>query len=190
MVAGNCPELDDILELRDSTNNAYAQFCLHILPGAVSAGKKKWVEKTAIHKISALCNPVEEAFALLELENNWAVWKEMAEWKLANMDKRIEDMPQHYEEPRWTVPRRRGELAPVELLEGWRKEGHDEYMRLFAMVKEDRNSEIGKSWESEFLKERKGRDEDNRGQKRDAVVARLTDYDIADMLDYNAYEQV
>lgn len=75
--------------------------------------------------------------------------------------------------PKWTV-RKKGEGMGC-MVEGWKKEGHEEFAKLHQLVLEDRSSEHGKAFEQRFLQHQKEVDErqmEKRGQKRKAAQQR------------------
>lgn len=174
--AGGATKLADILKLRSDETGAYKKFCERILRGSVSVSiKKDWLEKTALRKLSDVAHVVEESWALLELENNWEVWEEIAKWRsnLPENDNTPVSKMVATKQPKWTVRQSRQSLpdGKVEtMIEGWRPEGHNEFLKIIGRVTADRNSEVGKQFEIEFLeaqKERlKGREQNKRKRRK------------------------
>ncbi len=142
------------MALREDRNGAYQQFCASILAGAMGMNPKKWLRATATRLVSDVCNSVEETFVLLELENNWEVWKEIAEWLDENPGMTERDMGKPKNQPIYTTrPNPNsggGNNNNTRLVEGWSVAGHDRYAELHAKVLEDRRTERGKTFESEF----------------------------------------
>ncbi len=160
-------ELDDILEVRKDEKGAYTKFCADILPGAVTRPRNNWLARTAVEGVSGACNTVEEAFALLELENNWNVWREIADWKAANPGKKEMEMGKPETKPKWTVRQDADSQVKHELVEGWRKEGHTRFCELHKLVKHDRESRGGQEFELAFTIKQKTECETARmGRKR------------------------
>ena len=175
-------ELKDIMDLRKDTKGAYTRFCEDILPGANTHRKRDWLMRTASVKVSTVSNTVEEAWALLELSNNWLVWLEIANWKKENPDKQEKEMGKTTNQPKWT-----NDAKQNDTVEGWRKEGHSEFLRLHNLVREDRASDHGERFEAEFAKKqhaeweavRMGR---NKRKTREAEEAAPVDSGQVDLL--------
>ena len=151
--------LEDILALRANRNGAYKRFCSSILAGAMGMNPRKWLRATATRSVTDVCNSVEETFVLLELENNWAVWKEIAEWLDDNPGMTEKDMGKPKNHPIYTTrpdPNSGGNNNNTRLVEGWSVAGHNRYAELHAKVLEDRGTERGKNFESMF-KQSQGR---------------------------------
>ena len=94
---------------------------------------------------------MEEAFALLELENNWEVWREIAQWLEDNDGKTEKDMGERTNQPKYTT---KGDPADGRkssiLVDGWQLAGHERFAQLHAMVVADRDSSSGKQFEQDF----------------------------------------
>ena len=146
------PALADILEMRANKNGAYNVFCGTLLAGAVSMNQRKWLRATATQPVSQVSNSVEEAFALLELENNWDVWEEIAQWLDDNPGKTEKDMEKHENQPKYTTKADQTGTAGgnIALVEGWQLAGHNRFAELHARVVEDRRSRVGMEFESQF----------------------------------------
>ncbi len=143
------PTLDDILELRRNKNGAYEKFCAFILPGAVTVKSKSWEGETGYNAVSKLANSVEEAFALLELKNNWEVWTEIAVWLDENVGKKLEDMEGTASKPIYTHRDKDRDSGKV-MVEGWLPEGHQWFKDWHDKVVADRSSQVGKAFEEVF----------------------------------------
>jgi hypothetical protein len=97
------PDLSNLLELRKNTNTkAMDFFCEHILP--LVMGRAYRDVQTGMKTVTDVVNPSDEALALLLLENNWKVWKEMG--SQAHLEKK--DRPKPKEVARYTLRNQQG----------------------------------------------------------------------------------
>jgi hypothetical protein len=108
----NAGFIHDLLELRKNTNKATDFFCEHILP--LVMGRAYRDVQTGMKTVTDVVNPSDEALALLLMENNWKVWKEMG--SQAHLEKK--DRPKPKEVERYTLrnqqggSKKRGGLVP------------------------------------------------------------------------------
>ncbi len=113
-------------------------FCNSVLECV--AGKKEWKQQKTKRRVSESCVSVsDEAFAMLLLVNSWDKFEYMAENPA--IDERTE-VP----ETRYTEKKGRNRK-----MQGWSSEGIDNFNKLCLFVIEDRKSEAGQLFESEFL---------------------------------------
>ena len=151
MLLKEMPELDDIMCLRNGGMNeldenhltkkvAYFFFIEHLLECV--AGKKEWKKDKWSCKISNVVSVSDEAFALLLLSNSWEVFKEYAVVKASQEMSGTKLVAK----PKYTSKR-----GGSRRFEGWTRAGIAEYNTLCQRIVQDRNSDMGEQFESEFL---------------------------------------
>ena len=134
----NFPSLENILDLRKDTNDAYSKFfCLHFLKPMVT--DKIWKERCHSNVLSDedFVTITDESFALLVLENNWDFW--VAKGK--DDEATAEDNP-----PKYT-----NEAKSSGKGKGWNDEGKIRLNELIKMVKKDRAASHATKFEEVFL---------------------------------------
>lgn len=121
------PTMDDILEMRKNTNNAYELFCERLLSHIV--GKVDWKTKGSTEMISTIATVSDEAFAILTLESNYSLWKEDVLGVTGGGTKAVSRYTQNG--------------AGTKKYQGWTDEGLRRFNVLAAMVHADRVHDNG-----------------------------------------------
>lgn len=144
------PQLSEFQELRGN-GEVFKIFCDRILPCVV--GKNNWKQRCSIEKVSEIASPSDEAIALLLMENSWRRWRDL--YKNDCRTHGVETPTLYTSEAKV-----RGAYA------GWSDQGKRRYNGLYRKVLEDRNSQVGKMMEEQYLEYRQEMDQGRRKRKR------------------------
>jgi hypothetical protein len=134
-------KIKTILEMRRGRNAAvYYDFIDHFV--SLVVGKRYYNLIHYKQRISDYATPSDEALAILMFENNYARWEDMAK----RNDTRSSTVLPLYTNGGVSD----GEVASNQRYQGWSDEGLDRFNVLFRRVKEDRATDVGKRFETEF----------------------------------------
>ena len=158
------PALQDVLQLRENTNEAYVVFCEKILSQVV--GKAIWKEKSDTMKMSKVATVSDEAFALLILENSYELWDDLAQ----------HDGEAGYKSQLKTLYTKNG--AGTKKYQGWAPEGITRFRALVEEVKKDRATPNGKMFEREQRNQKAAKkgSKKNRQKEEEIVNQELENY--------------
>lgn len=151
--------MDDFLAMREN-KEVMGYFCDNFLSQVV--GRVQWRDGVTSVPVNKLATVMDEAFALLVLENIWEVWMTtpLEELKKAAVDangKRVV-WPSKYMS-NWQSAKR---------LEGWSTMGHKRMNELMVLVKQDQAK--NGDWDRAYLEEKKSKAEGGRRKRKASAM--------------------
>jgi hypothetical protein len=163
--------LQDMKELRKDVNESYS-FLLKVMVPCV-IGRTMWKKSAHLKKVSELSGWIDEAFALIVLENYWEKW-----WAIAKMDVNALRTIR----AKWTEE---GKGTNASKHSGWTKVGLDVFSGYCNLVHEERTkNEKRSTFEDwlliEYLKEY---EETAGGKNRKKACCHVETYECEDMMD-------